>query len=201
MKQIVIAAIMVFSFSSSVWGQLNPGDPAYEFELLNVDGTKVSLSDYSKEKGVILVFTCNLCPFAKAYEKRIIKLHNNFGNYGYPVVAINPNDVHISPDDSMEKMKVYAKEKKYPFVYLKDNGEVYKAYGASRTPEVFLLKNNGKGKFNIVYSGAIDNNAMDEKSASEKYLFQAIASIEKGIAANPDHVKAIGCTIKASDTQ
>ncbi len=94
---------------------LKPGDTAEEFTLINVDGTEVSLSDYNDQKGVILVFTCNPCPFAKAYEQRIIQLHQKYAEQGFPVVAINPNDDEISPDDTFEKMKARARERSIPF--------------------------------------------------------------------------------------
>ncbi len=195
MKKLSLFAAFIV-LGAIVSAQLKPGDNAVDFKLQNVDGKSVSLSDYANQKGVILVFTCNPCPFAKAYEQRIIKLHSNFASAGYPVVAINPNDETVSPDDTFEKMKERAAEKNYPFPYLKDDGSVFKAYGATRTPHVFLLKNTGKGKFQVAYIGAIDNNAMDEKAVSEKYVQQAIVALEQGSNPSPDQVKAIGCTIK-----
>jgi len=175
---------------------LNPGDNAVAFSLKNVDGTTVSLSDYSDQKGVILVFTCNPCPFAKAYEQRIIQLHKVFADQGYPVVAINPNDDEISPEDTFEKMKTRASDKDYPFPYLKDETqEVYKAYGASRTPHIYLLENKG-GKFKVAYIGAIDDNAMDAASVTKSFVTDAIGALNSGSKPNPVTTKAIGCTIK-----
>jgi peroxiredoxin len=196
MKNLVTVALVLLTMSISLSAQLKPGDDAVDFSLKNVDGKMVSLSDYKDVKGVVLVFTCNPCPFAKAYEQRIIKLHKNFASGGYPVVAINPNDETLSPDDTFENMKSRAAEKEYPFPYLKGDGEVYKAYGATRTPHVFVLENTGEGKFKVVYIGAIDNNAMDEKAVSEQYVQQAIVAIENGVKPAKDQVKAIGCTIK-----
>lgn len=177
--------------------EVKPGDKAVGFTLKNVDGTKISLTDYSDQKGVILVFTCNECPFAKAYEQKIIKLHENFAGQGFPVVAINPNDSDISPDDTFEEMKARASERSYPFPYLKDETqEVFKAYGASRTPQVFLLKNNGSD-FAVAYIGPIDNNALDVSTATEKYVENAIRAVVSGQDPDPAFIKAIGCTIKA----
>lgn len=175
---------------------LKPGDEATSFRLKNVDGKIVSLSDYKDQSGVILVFTCNPCPFAKAYEQRIIKLHNTYADRGFPVVAINPNDVDISPDDTMEQMKVRAREQDYPFVYLKDETqEVYRSYGATKTPHIYLLKNEGD-KFKVAYVGAIDDNAMEEASVSSKYVESAIAALVSGSKPKPATTRAIGCTIK-----
>ena len=114
--------------------------------MKGVDGKTVSLKDYNNEKGVILIFTCNTCPYAVAYQDRIIALHNQFAPKGYPVVAINPNDPGKSEGDSFEAMKVRAKEKSFPFPYLFDEQQtVSPAYGASRTPEVFVLKRSDSG--------------------------------------------------------
>jgi len=187
---LVVAALL------TVHGEVKPGDNAIAFSLKNVDGTIVSLSDYSDQKGVILVFTCNPCPFAKAYEQRIIQLHEKYANEGFPVVAINPNDPVQSPEDTFEQMQVRAEEKGYPFPYLKDETQdIYKSYGATRTPHIFLLENKN-GKFKVAYIGAIDDNAMDASSVGQQYVEQAIRSIISGQEPNPAETKAIGCTIK-----
>jgi peroxiredoxin len=197
MKKMILSTVLVLTAVLLVNAGLKPGDDATAFTLKNVDGKSVSLSDYKDQKGVILVFTCNPCPFAKAYEQRIIRLHNIYADKGFPVVAINPNDVEISPDDSMEQMKVRADEKDYPFVYLKDETQdVYKSYGATKTPHIYLLQNKG-GKFKVVYVGAIDDNAMEEASVINKYVESAIAALNSGSKPDPATTRAIGCTIKA----
>lgn len=196
-KQILVTAALVFT-AMLVSAQVSPGDKAVDFTLKNVDGKMVSLSDYSDEKGVILVFTCNPCPFAKAYEQRIIGLHEFFAPKGFPVVAINPNDEKASPDDSFQKMKERAEKRDYPFPYLKDESqEVYQAYGATRTPHVFLLDNDN-GTFNVAYIGAIDDNAMDEKAVTKRYIYSAIQALMEGNQPDPATTKAIGCTIKTA---
>lgn len=196
MKKVFLTAALAIAGFVMVNAGLKPGDTAPDFSLKNVDGAMVSLADYSDQKGVIVVFTCNPCPFAKAYEQRIIQLHQKYEDQGYPVVAINPNDDEISPDDTYEKMKQRAGEKEYPFPYLKDETqEVYRAYGAARTPHIFLLEKKG-GKFKVAYIGAIDDNAMDASGVTKKYLVDAIAAIISGNNPNPATTKAIGCTIK-----
>jgi peroxiredoxin len=196
MKKAILSTMLALAAVLLVNAGLKPGDDATAFTLKNVDGKSVSLSDYNDQKGVILVFTCNPCPFAKAYEQRIIKLHNTYADKGFPVVAINPNDVDLSPDDSMEKMKARADEKNYPFVYLKDESqEVYKSYGASKTPHIYLLQKKGD-KFKVVYVGAIDDNAMEEASVTKWYVADAIAALNSGSKPKPSTTKAVGCTIK-----
>jgi len=196
MKKAILTSVLTIMASLLVNAGLKPGDNAVKFSLLNVDGSSISLSDYHDQKGVILVFTCNPCPFSKAYEQRIIMLHKTYANLGFPVIAINPNDVEISPDDTMDKMKLRAEEQDYPFPYLKDETqEVYKAYGATKTPHIFLLQNKG-GIFKVAYIGAIDDNAMDPASVTSKYLEHAIAALVSGGNPDPSSTKAIGCTVK-----
>ncbi len=196
MKKTISTLALAFAAFLLVNAEFKPGDVALNFSLKNVDGTTVSLSDYSDQQGVIVVFTCNPCPYAKAYEKRIINLHNKFASKGYPVVAINPNDPGVSAEDTFEKMKAKAKEKDYPFAYLKDDTqEVYQAFGATRTPHVYLLKNEG-GKFKVAYIGAIDDNAMDESSVTQTYVVDAIVSLMAGDMPETTSTKAVGCSIK-----
>ena len=197
MKKVLFTTTLALLTLTAVNAGLKPGDKAVAFTLKNVDETMVSLSDYSDQKGVILIFTCNSCPFAKAYEQRIIQLNKIYASQGYPVVAINPNDAELSPEDTFESMKGLAKEKQYPFPYLKDETqEIYKAYGATRTPHIFLLVNKG-GKFKIAYIGAIDDNAMDASAVTQRYLESAIGALISGDTPSPHTTKAIGCTIKA----
>jgi len=196
MKKVVLTFALAIAGIVAVQAGLKPGDTAKDFTLKNVDGKKVSLSDYKDQKGVIVIFTCNPCPFAKAYEQRIIKLHEKYDGQGYPVVAINPNDDEVSPEDTFDKMKERATDRGYPFPYLKDETqEVYQAYGATRTPHIYLLKNKG-GKFKVAYVGAIDDNAMDSSAVTEKYLEDAIQALEAGNSPEPATTKAVGCTIK-----
>ena len=133
----------------------------------------VSLAGMEEAKGYIVTFTCNHCPYAKLYEDRLISLHNEFAEKGYPVVAINPN-VLTQEDDSFEKMIERAKEKSFPFVYLSDEDQsIAKAYGATKTPHVYILsKNNGKLK--VEYIGAIDDNSKTAAEVTETYVANAV---------------------------
>ena len=171
-------------------------DKVNNFKLKNVDGKEVSLSDYSKSKGVIVVFTCNHCPYSKKYESRIMELDKNFKSGGWPVVAISSNDPKVEPDDSFENMQQLAKEKGYTFPYLFDETqEVAKAFGALKTPHVFVLENKNNA-FVVKYIGAIDDNSDDEKAVTIKYVERAISQLNDGANPDPSSTKAIGCTIK-----
>lgn len=174
------------------------GSAAPDFSLKNVDGTTVSLSDYAQEKGVMVIFSCNPCPYVKAYEDRMIALHHEFAPQGYPVVFINPNDAVQQPEDAVEKMKERAAAKNYPFPYLVDAEQtVYPAYGATRTPEVFLLKNEGNGTFTVAYTGTIDDNYQDASAVTEPFAANAVRALLAGKMPEPATTKAIGCGIKA----
>lgn len=172
------------------------GDKATDFKLLNVDGSYVSMSDYEDAKGFVIIFTCNHCPYAKAYEDRIIALDKKYKDLGYPVIAINPNDPEVQHQDSYELMKVRAKEKNFNFPYLFDMGQkVYPQYGATRTPHVFLLKKESADLI-VKYIGAIDDNYTDEKEVEEHYLSDAIDALLNGENIAHTMTKAIGCSIK-----
>jgi peroxiredoxin len=172
------------------------GDKAADFKLKNVDGSFVSMSDYPDSKGFIVIFTCNHCPYAKAYEDRIIAIHNKYAPKGMPVIAINPNDPEVVPKDSFEEMKKRAKDKNFPFPYLVDETqEVYQTYGATRTPHVYLLKKEKKDLI-VSYIGTIDDNYQDAGKAVNHYLANALDAVLKGKKPDPEVTKAIGCTIK-----
>ena len=172
---------------------LQIGDQAPDFSLKNVDGEMVSLTDFQDAKGVVVVFTCNTCPYSVMYEQRLIELHKKYADKGYPIVAINPNDPVVKAGDSFEEMQKRAKSKQYPFAYLVDEKqEIYPAYGATRTPHIFLLDKDRT----VQYIGALDNNAQDAASVSTRYVEDAIAALEMGKTPATATTKAIGCGIK-----
>ena len=172
------------------------GDTVKDFELNNIDGETLSLSDFEDEKGVILVFDCNTCPYSQAYLDRIKALHSKYKSKGFPVVAINSNDAGKSPGDSYEKMVEYAESHGYEHDYLYDEAQqVAKAFGATNTPHVFVLKNND-GEFKVAYIGAIDNNTRDADAVSKKYVEDAVDALLEDKQPPVNKTKAIGCTIK-----
>ncbi|MBA4746607.1 MAG: thioredoxin family protein [Muricauda sp.] len=172
------------------------GDMAADFSLKNVDGTMVSLSDFDKAKGFLVIFTCNTCPYAQAYEDRIIALDAKYNPQGVPVIAINPNNPSAKPGDSFAKMKERAAEKGFTFPYLLDEGQkVYPEYGATRTPHVFLLEKTDSGNM-VKYIGAIDDNYQDASQVDEKFVENAVDAMLAGNEINPTTTKAIGCGIR-----
>jgi peroxiredoxin len=195
MKAIPIILIFMSSLllGNSLSTGYQPGDTATDFKLKSVDGKYYSMADYKDAKGFIVVFTCNTCPFAVKYEDRINDLAKKYKSKGYILLAINPNDPIAQPDDTFEFMQKKAKDKKFAFPYLVDEGQkIYPQYGATKTPHVFLLDKNHVVK----YIGAIDDNSDDASAVKEKYLENAIAALENGQAPMPETTKAIGCSIK-----
>lgn len=172
------------------------GDKATDFNLRNIDNKMVSLSDYKTAKGFIVIFTCNHCPYAKAYEDRIIELDKKFKPLGYPVIAINPNNPAVQKEDSFENMKIRAKEKGFTFPYVLDEGQkIYPQYGATKTPHVYVLE-KVKSDLLVRYIGAIDNNHEDAAAASKHYVSDAVDALLNGRKVQVETTKAIGCTIK-----
>lgn len=169
------------------------GDRVEAFSLPGVDNKKVTLDNYPNARGFFVIFTCNHCPYAQLYEQRIIDLHNKYAPKGYPVIAINPNDPNIVPEDSFEEMQKRAKTKRYPFAYaFDDQQEVFRRFGANRTPHVFLLDQDRI----VRYIGAIDDNPEMASAAKNKYAEQAVEALMRGERPNPDFTRAVGCQIK-----
>jgi len=196
MKSLLIIAIMIFtSLSISAQGY-EVGDYAKDFKLRNIDGKYVSLKDYDDAKGFIVIFTTNHCPYAVAWEDRIIALDKMYKSKGYPVIAINPNSAEAYPADSYEKMIERAEEKGFTFPYLHDEKQdIYKIYGATKTPHVFIL-NKESDKLKVEYIGAIDNNYRDAEKADEHYVQDAVNHLLAGKSPDPSFTRAIGCGIK-----
>lgn len=186
--------------ASAPMAGLKIGDIAPDFELMGTDGKMHSLASTmdangEQPKGYAVTFTCNTCPYAKKYETRLAALHEKLSAMGYPVIAIQPNDVTIKPEDDMEAMKVRAEERGFGFAYVIDAEQtLYPQYGASKTPEVYLLDADRV----LRYHGAIDDNAQDPESVTERYVEMAVAALENGEDPTPAEVKAIGCSIKAA---
>ncbi len=195
---LAVVAVLFMNASKPIPGY-GIGDYASDFKLPNIDGQMVSMSDYKEAKGFVVVFTCNTCPYAKAYESRIIDLDKNYSKKGFPVIAINPNDIKKQPGDSMDEMKKRAQNKGYSFPYLRDDSQdIAKAFGASKTPHVYVLNKEGSGKYRVEFIGAIDDSPNDPNDVSETYVEDAINSLLNGKKPVVTEKRAIGCTIKWS---
>lgn len=169
------------------------GEKAPEFSLPGVDGKDHALSDFDKAKALVVVFSCNHCPYVIAYEDRIKAIQSDYGKKGAQVVAINANDAQGYPEDSFEKMVARAKERGFNFPYLRDQEQsVAKAYGASHTPHLFVFDAARK----LAYTGKIDDQWQDESKVQRRFLRDALDDILAGRAPTTPETHAIGCTIK-----
>jgi len=195
-RSFLVLILSILSFSFIYADGYKVGDKAIDFSLKNVDGNMVRMNDFEDARGIVVIFTCNHCPYSVLYEDRIIALDKKYKEKGFPVVAINPNDPVKQPEDSYENMIVRADEKGFTFPYLWDKGQrITKVYGASRTPHVFLLEKVDSEYF-VRYIGAIDDNSKSPAEVEEKFVENAIDALLANEKPDPDFTKAIGCTIK-----
>ena len=196
MTGVLAVVALLFMNASKLSPGYRIGDYATDFELPNIDGKKVKMSNYAEAKGFVIVFTCNTCPYAKAYESRIIDLDKSYASKGFPVIAINPNDVIQQPGDTMDEMKKRAQNKGYTFPYLRDDGQVIaKMFGATKTPHVYVLSKQDADKFKVEFIGAIDDSPNDPADVSETYVEDAINALLSGEKPSITEKRAIGCTI------
>lgn len=196
--KILILSLLFISLSSFTKRSsgYEVGDVATDFSLENVNGKKVSLSDYKEAKGFIIIFTCNTCPYAVAYEDRIIELDKRYASKGFPVIAIMPNNTDVKPGDNMDAMQRRANSKGFTFPYLIDEGqEIYPQYGATKTPHVYILQKEEAGNV-VKYIGAIDDNYKDAASVNTKYVEAAVDALLIGKQIEETKTRAIGCSIK-----
>lgn len=202
MKNTLLALLLMATASLFAQSGYKVGDKIKDFPaIVNANaersGTpeKVNLANYKDAKGVVVVFTCNHCPYAIKYEDRLVEFHKNFAAKGYPILAINPNDAVAYPDDSFENMKARASEKSFPFAYAFDETQtIAKAFGATRTPHIFVLNKKGKN-WVVSYIGALDDDA-EGANIQSTFLANAVESLLKGQKPDPNFTKAIGCSIK-----
>ena len=189
----VLTAISLLSFTVISELPIGADMPKADVKMKDVSGKEVTLKDAAKKNGLLVMFTCNTCPYViknQARTKEICKYasDNNIG-----VVLINSNEAQRSDDDSFDAMKSYAKEQGYNWYYTVDTkSELADAFGAKRTPEVFLFNKENK----LVYHGAIDDNPSDESSVNRKHLKEAVGEMVNGKDVTVKTSKSVGCSIK-----
>jgi peroxiredoxin len=194
MKTLFVWSVALTVAASAFAEAIKLGDapPKADVKMKNVDGKQVSIADAKGEKGTLVIFSCNHCPFVKAWEERIATLGNASLKKGVGVIQINSNDPKVA-GDTFEAMQQRARDRGFQFPYVVDQGsEVAVAFGASRTPEVFLFDAAGK----LVYHGTIDDNHQNAANAKEHYLKDALDSLTAGKEIAVKETKAVGCSIK-----
>ena len=195
MKSISLTLALFLGLALQAQGY-KPGDVASDFTLKNIDNKMVSLADYKSAKGFIVIFTCNTCPYAVAYEDRINALNKEYAPLAYPVIAINPNDPEAAPKETFEHMQKKAADKGFTYPYLQDVGQtVYPKYGATKTPHIYILQKDKK-QLVVRYIGAIDDNYKDAADVSDRYVEKAVDALLAGKPVAQATTVAVGCGIK-----
>jgi len=199
MKTTVFALASLFASmalsSVSCFAQVSPGDdlPSLTTTLRNANGNATTLKSAAGENGLLVVFSCNTCPYVVKNEPVIKKTMEYARSHKVGMVVINANEAKRGGDDSYEAMAKYAKEQQYSVPYLVDENSKYAdLFGANHTPEVFLF--NSKHK--LVYKGAMNDNPANPGEAKKIYIEDAINAMVAGKEADPKTTKSIGCSIK-----
>ena len=172
---------------------LKIGSSAPDFNLPDIEGKKYTLNSFADKEALILIFSCNHCPYVQAYEDRINQIQNDYQSKGVIIVAINSNEDIEYPEDSFENMKKRAAEQKFNFLYLRDEDQsVARAYDATHTPEIFLFD----GVRNLAFHGKIDDNWQEPDRVQNHYLRNALDELLAGKEISVPETFTIGCTIK-----
>ena len=165
------------------------------FLLKCVSGEFVGMSTYPESKGMIVVFTCNHCPFAKLYPERMNELYRKYAAQGIPLLAISSTDTVLFEEDGFAEMQKISQQQGFIFPYLFDAEQtVVQDFGAQKTPHAFVLARSEKG-WKIVYSGSIDDNGADPSAVKHKYVEDAVRAVLKHKKVKVAHTSSIGCFI------
>lgn len=167
--------------------------PLANVEVTDVSGEKLTLAEVAGENGLLVNFSCNTCPWVKAWEDRYNPIANLAEENDIGVIMLNPNAAIRNDGESMEDMQARAKSSNYDFYYaLDEQAKLAEAFGATRTPDIFLFNSD----MELVYTGAIDDNAKSAQDVEQQFLKDAIQNLVAGKEINPQTTKALGCTIK-----
>lgn len=195
----LVIGLIATGFKFTVNPELEIGSklPEADTKMMDVSGKEVSLNDAKGENGLLVIFSCNTCPYVKLSESRIKELGTFTKQNKVGMILVNSNEAQRSDDDSFDAMKNYAKAQGYTFSYVLDkNSNLANTFGATRTPHCFLFDKTGK----LVYRGAIDDNIKEPNDAKEHYLKDAISAIVAGKPVKTNSTKSIGCSIKRMES-
>jgi thioredoxin-related protein len=198
MKRILfsIAALSVVTVMAFTPGDPMPigsSMPKADLKLRDISGKEIAMKDVKKEKGLLVMFSCNTCPYVIKNQQRTLAIGEYAQKMNVGVILLNSNEAQRANDDSYDAMKVYAKTQNYKWNYVVDkNNEVADAFGANRTPECFLFDKNLK----LVYHGAIDDNPSDPSAVNKQHLKNAIDELIAGKDITVKESRSVGCSIK-----
>jgi len=167
--------------------------PLLESKMLSVSRDSISVKAAIKKNGIVVIFSCNTCPYVIKNQQRNNEIAEHALKNDLGVIIINSNEALRQSEDSYKSMQIYAKQQKYNWHYtVDDNSVIADAYGATRTPEVFLLNATG----NIMYKGAIDDNPSDAENVTRQHLKIAIDEMVNNKKIAVKESKSVGCSIK-----
>jgi len=192
---LLVAVIAAGSAFSQQMDELEVGSkaPLIDKKMEDVSGDKISLQDATQKNGLVVIFSCNTCPWVDRWEDRYPMISEITRENEVGMIAINSNEAYRKKGDSMDDMKKRASKMNYDFAYALDrNHEIADAFGATRTPHVYLFN----GDMELVYVGAIDDNAKDANAVDSFYLKKAIEQMVLGKKVETPNTKSLGCTIK-----
>ncbi len=179
---------------------LQIGQPAPDFDLPGVDGKRYALADFADASLLVVVFSCNHCPYVVGSEDRMIAFANRYGCVGVRMVAINSNETEGHPTDSFIHMVERARDKRFPFPYLRDESqEVALAYGALRTPHYYVFARDAAGDWRLRYTGRMDDNPRTPGAETTHELADAVDAILDGREVAVPVTNPIGCNVKWKD--
>jgi peroxiredoxin len=193
-KKRVFAAAMTLCTLAAQAG-LSIGDSIVDgdVKMKSTDGSEVSINDVKGEKGTLVIFTCNHCPFVIGWQDTMVELGNTYAGKGIGVIFINSNDPGVKAGDGMEGMQKMAKNNGYEFPYTVDaTSGIAKNFGAKKTPDVFLFDAEG----NLAYQGAVGEGGRQPKEGGETWLKNALDALVAGDEVQNSQTKAVGCSIK-----
>ena len=194
MKKLIFTATLLLCFGIQA-KELDLGSllPLEDVKMMDITGKEVSLGEAKGENGLLVIFSCNTCPWVIKWEDRYVELAKKYQSEGVGMIALNSNETTFESSDSMDKMKKHAKENNYNFYYARDDGsKLAREFGATRTPHVYLFNAEDR----LVYRGAIDDNAKNQKKVKKPYVADAIDAMLTGNTIKYASTKALGCGIK-----
>lgn len=199
-KAIFLPLLIVIAFAFAPLTEelaIGASIPKADLKMKDVTtGKEISLNAGKTAKGLLVMFSCNTCPYVKLSESRIKEAQDFTRANGIGMVVVNSNEAQRDGDDSEAEMKTYAAAQGFSAPYVLDvKSELADAFGASRTPQVFLFDAAGT----LIYKGAIDDNVKDPKAVTKPYLKDALNALLKGAKPEVKETKSIGCTIKRAE--
>lgn len=190
---------LILSFSGSKELKVGKKMPLADVKMTNIDDKQYSLGELKGDKGLVVIFSCNTCPFVvggekfPGWEKDYNNIHEQAKKAGFEVVLVNSNEAKRENDDSLDKMKERAKAQNYTMKYLVDtNSAVADAFGAKTTPHVYVFDATDK----LLYKGSIDNSWDNQRSQDEAYLTTILGELANGEKASHKDTPPRGCSIK-----